>query len=127
MICTSGDAGGLGRTRLMRLASRVNLGGGASIMQGWLITRESGGRQPSHSDEVVGSGDQIACQFGARQATKARPSEATNRFHPAEDLLHAFAKLLTHPIAGMACCSTINCTAAAAGVLRHVWRDATLA
>ena len=48
----------------------------------------SGGYQSSHSDKVVGGGDQVAGQSSPLQAAVARASEATHRFHPPEDFFN---------------------------------------
>ena len=70
---------------------------GPSERTGVHVLLTSGGgldwQQPGESHQVVGGCDEIASQFGAGQTTEARPSEATNRFHPAKDL---FSGLFTN-------------------------------
>src|SRR6266542_4686695 len=82
--------------------------------------------EPGDAHEVVGGHDQVARQFGACHATEARATEATDRLHPAEDLLDALTKPLAQAVADVPRGATVNRTASTAGVLRHVWRDAAL-
>src|SRR5207302_2039797 len=85
-----------------------------------------GGNQPDHSHQVVGGRHQIASQLGPCQASVTRASEATGGFHPAEDLLNAFADALADGIADVARRAPVDRTASPASVLRHMRRDLTL-
>ena len=66
------------------------------------------GEKPRDAKEVVGGANEVSSQLGAFEAAKARPSEAADHLHPAEDFLDAFASFLTQGIAGPGRCARIN-------------------
>src|SRR4029453_12352762 len=82
-----------------------------------------GGRQePSQPHDVVrrrGEGEDPGDQ---RPATMAEFAQPTDRFHPAETLLHQLAFLLTDRIARVTCRATIDRAAAVRtwGILRDM-------
>src|SRR5438105_4322415 len=86
----------------------------------------SGGCQSSHSDKVVGGGDQVSSQSSPLQAAVARPSEATYRFHPSEDLFDALTDALTDGVSDVPRGAAVDGTPPSAGVLRHVRCDLPL-
>src|SRR5579884_851780 len=79
--------------------------------------------QAGEADQVVGCRDQVAREAGAVQAAEARPTEAADRLHPAEDLLHALAHALAEGVAHLARGAAVDGAAAPAGVLGDVGCD----
>src|SRR5215471_13482741 len=78
------------------------------------------GRQSDDADQVVRGRDEIARQAGPRQAAEARAAEATDGFHPAEDLFDPCTLALTDAIASMPCRTSIDGAPSPSGVLGHV-------
>jgi hypothetical protein len=79
--------------------------------------------QTRHSEQVIRGADDVGGKLGLRQTHEAALTQAANRLHPAEDLLHPFALTLADGVALVACRARVKSRRAATLHPGDVGRD----
>jgi hypothetical protein len=115
---------GLAASRRIARLRAVGVGGSVSRSG---LAGQCGRHQFRDADQVVRSSYEVARELRSLEPDVARPSEPTDRLHPAEDLLNQFAFALTDGIPGMPYGPPVDGTGPPTGVLGHVGRHLPLA